>query len=264
MATTNSRPPPGCFGRVKALVLAAILLGQTSNAAHESPAAKAERAFFEAQARYNKNSSDAEAAWQFGVACFDWAEFANSNSSRAEIAQQGIAACRHAIQLAPKTAAAHYYLAINLGQLAQTKKVGALRLVAEMEPEFQAAIALDPTLDSAGPHRSLGLLYLEAPGWPASIGNRSKARVHLRKAVELSPDYPDNWLSLLEAYLKWNEKSAVQSQLSSTEEVLERARKNLVGEKWELSWQDWDRRWTKIKAKASESPSSLESPRQKK
>ena len=130
--------------------------------------------------------------------------------------------------------------------------------------EFLAAIDLDPKFDFAGPHRSLGLLYLDAPGWPASIGNRTKARLHLRKAVELSPDYPDNWLSLLEGYLKWSEKSIVQAQLASTEEMLQRARKNLTGEKWELSWHDWERRWAKIKAKASESASSLESPRQRK
>jgi hypothetical protein len=123
---------------------------------------------------------------------------------------------------------------------------------------------LDPKFDFAGPHRSLGLLYLDAPGWPASIGNRGKARFHLRKAAELSPEFPENCLCLLEAYLKWGEKTAVQSQLPSTEEVFQRARKNLTGEKWELSWEDWDRRWTRIKAKSAEATNNLESPRQRK
>jgi tetratricopeptide (TPR) repeat protein len=148
--------------------------------------------------------------------------------------------------------------------LARTKKIGALKLVTEMEAEFLAAIESDEKFDFAGAHRSLGLLYLDAPGWPTSIGNRSKARLHLRKAVELSSDYPDNWLSLLEAYLKWGERNTVQSQLAATQEMLQHARKTLTGEKWALSWQDWDRRWDKIKAKVTEPAPHLESPRNRK
>ena len=241
-----------------------ILLFQTGWAAPESLAAHVERTFFEAQARFNRNSNDAEAAWQFGLACFDWADLANTNARRADIAEQGIAASRQAIQLAPEAAAGHYYLGLNLGQLARTKKLGALKLVSEMEAEFLAAIEADEKFDFAGAHRSLGLLYLDAPGWPTSIGNRTKARLHLRKAVELSPDYPDNPLSLIEAYLKWGEKSAAASQVAPTEEVLERARKTLTGDKWQASWQDWDHRWAKLKAKALEPAPHLESPRQRK
>ena len=219
--------------------------------------------FYQAQARFNKNADDPEAAWRFGLACFDWADLAESNSRRAEIAEQGIAACRQALKHDPKLVPAHYYLGLNLGELARTKKIGALKLVEEMEGEFKAAIALDPKFDYAGPHRSLGLLYASAPGWPASIGNRSKARLHLRKAVELSPDYPDNWLSLLETYLKWGDKAAVQSQLASTQEMLQRAQKQLTGEAWEASWQDWQRRWEQIKTKTAEPTPKLESPRHK-
>src|SRR5947208_15493408 len=112
------------------------------------------------------------------MACFDWADLVESNSHRAEIAEQGISAARQALKLEPKMGAAHYYLGLNLGQLARTKKIGALKLVGEMEREFLAAIDLDPKFDFAGAHRSLGLLYLDAPGWPASIGNRTKARLH--------------------------------------------------------------------------------------
>ncbi len=241
-----------------------LFLAFQALAAPETQAAAAERAFDAAKAQFTKNPSDPEAAWRFGLACFDWADLTPTNARRAEVAEQGAAACRHSIQLTPKSAAAHYYLALNLGELARTKKLGALKLVSEMETEFLAAIDWDQKFDYAGPHRSLGLLYSEAPGWPASIGNRTKAREHLRKAVELSPDYPDNALTLIDALLKWNEKSAAQLHIPSTQEVLERARKSLTGDKWEASWRDWNRRWEKIQAKMSETSGGLESPRQKK
>src|ERR1043166_946525 len=225
--------------------------------------ARAERAFLQTQAAFHKNPQVPQSACAFALACFDLADLETSNARRAETAEQGIAAARTAIAKEPKLAAAHYYLAMNLGELARTKKLGALRLLGEMESEFKAVIALDPKIDYDGPHRSLGMLYRDAPGWPTSIGNRSNARIHLRKAVELSPDYPDNWLGLLEAYIKWGDKGALQSQLPPAEEALQRARKTLTGEKWELSWQDWDREWQKIKEKAAEGSGSLQSPRQK-
>src|SRR5258707_888276 len=143
--------------------------------------ARAERAFFQTQAAFNKNRQDSQSACGFAVACFDLADLENSNSRRAETAELGIAAAHSAIAKEPKLAAAHYYLAMNLGELARTKKLGALRLLGEMESEFKAAIALDPKIDYAGPHRSLGMLYRDAPGWPTSLGSRSHASIQLRQ-----------------------------------------------------------------------------------
>jgi hypothetical protein len=226
--------------------------------------ARAERIYFAARARLARATNSSEAAWQFARACFDWAEFAPGNAPRAQIAIEGIAACRQAIALNPNLAAPYYYLALNLGQLARTKKLGALKLVEEMETNFKAAIALDAAFDFAGPHRSLGLLYLNAPGWPASIGSRAKARQHLQKAVELCPEYPDNRLSLLEADLEWGEKKAAVAGLPAMEESLEAARKKFTGEEWASTWRDWEARWQKIKLKALTASPPLETPRNKK
>ena len=231
--------------------------------AKESPAAQAERLFYQAQARFQKHSDDPEAAWEFARACFDWADLPANDSHRGEIAQKGIDAARRALERNSRLAAAHYYLALNLGELARTKKLGALRLVDEMETELKSTITLDPRFDDAGPHRSIGLLYRDAPGWPTSLGSRSKARLHLRKAVELSPDYPDNWLCLLESYLKWGEKNAVDSQLPHVEQVFDRARKTLTGQAWEANWADWEPRWEKIRAKTAALSKHLDSPHQK-
>jgi len=237
---------------------------QSSLSGRMTDEARAERIYFQARARLAHATNSPEAAWQFARACFDWAEFATGNAPRAQIAIEGIAACRHAIALNPNLAAPYYYLGLNLGQLARTKKLGALKLVEEMETNFKAAIALDPAFDYAGAHRSLGLLYLNAPGWPASIGSRAKARQHLQKAVELCPEYPDNRLSLLEAYLEWSEKKAAVAGLQAMEETLEAARKKFTGEAWASSWRDWEARWQKIKLKALTASPPLETPRNRK
>src|SRR5437016_2361792 len=144
------------------------------------------RSFAEAESRYKKEPESAEAAWQFARAGYDLADAASSNAERAEIAEKGIAASRRVIARAPDSAAAHYYLGMNLGALAQTRGLGALKLVKEMESEFSQARNLDENFDHAGPDRNLGLLYLGAPA-VGSIGSRSKARQHLQRALKLAP-----------------------------------------------------------------------------
>jgi len=242
--------------------LAPLAQGEHSvKSVKQTAVARAERSFYEARARLNKNPNDPDVAWHFARTSFDWADFVDTDEQRASTALEGIGACRQAIQKNPKSAPAHYYLALNLGQLARTRNLGALKLVAEMENEFKAAIEVDPRFDYAGPHRSLGLLYRDAPGWPASIGSRVRARSHLQKAVELTPEYPDNWLSFLEACLSAGERTMVQGKLPTVQECLQEARNKFIGEEWALSWMDWDQRWEKIKAKATFK--NTESPRGK-
>ena len=233
----------------------------TPPAASETAAARAERLYHEARLRLNHDTNQTTNVWLFARACFDLAEFATKDAGRAELAQRGIVVSRQLIAREPKLAPGHYYLALNLGQLARTKSLGALPLVDEMERAFKTAASLDANLDHAGPDRSLGLLYLDAPGWPTSIGSNKKARQHLQKAVELCPDFPDNRLCLLEALLKWREQNRVASDLKSVETILQNARAKFTGEEWAASWLDWDSRWQKIKAKVEETTRPATSPR---
>ena len=133
---------------------------------------------------------------------------------------------------------------MNLGQLARTRTLGALSLVNEMEALFLSVRVADERFDEAGPDRCLGLLYRDAPGWPLSVGSRSKARRHLRRAVELAPEFPENRLNLIEGLLQWNDLKEARRETESTAALLPGARQRLSGDAWRSSWMDWDRRWT--------------------
>ena len=237
-------------------LLSAFGAGAQSNSASGSNSVtvvdfpgRALKTFLLARDRLRAEQTNANLAWQLGRAAFDWAEFATNDTQRAAIAREGITACRQSTARQPAVAAGHYYLAMNLGQLARTKFLGALPIVEEMETEFKSAAALDARFDYAGAERSLGLLYFDAPGWPTSVGSRSNARLHLERAVTLSPDYPDNRLCLLEVYLKWGDKAGIKRELLKLEELLPKARLVLTGEAWEANWADWNLRWKKIKEK---------------
>jgi tetratricopeptide (TPR) repeat protein len=210
------------------------------------PVLRAEQVYLQARIRYEQDRSDMENAWQFGQACFELADVVASNARRARLANEGMDACKAVLERNPKLAPAQYYLALNVGQLARTKSVGALKLVSQMEAGLKQSIRLDPAVDFAGPYRSLGLLYRDAPGWPVSVGSRSKARQHLQKAVELRPDFPENWLCLLESYSQWSDKRALEPQIKKVDELLVAARKKYNGETWAVAWQDWERRWNAL------------------
>lgn len=248
----------GCLAGALGLALAILLMPPklALGAGKSVFAQRAEQAYLKARASHRADPANDELAWQFARASFYWADHATENGPRAALAEEAIAVCRQLIKRQPKSAPGHYYLALNLGQLARTRTLSALGIVAEMETELKTAIALDAALSHAGPDRTLGILYRDAPGWPASIGNRTKAREHLQRAAKLSPDYPENRLTLLESYLEWNDTKAFATAFEGMAETMANARKQFTGVDWEEDWADWNPRWEKLRSKAPETSST--------
>jgi tetratricopeptide (TPR) repeat protein len=231
-----------------------------SAGAQSSDAARLDKNFREAHHRFLTETNDPEAAWQFSRACFDLADSAANSTSRAEFAGQGIAAGQRALEEDNNSAPAHYYLGMNIGQLADTKhNFSGLRMVKDMEREFLAAGALDERFDYGGPDRNLGLLYEQAPV-VISIGSRSKSREHLEKAVELAPDFPENRLNLIEAYLKWDYHAEALRELQNLEKIWPEAQKKLTGEQWASSWEDWTKRLNNARRKLDDNSKITGSP----
>ena len=207
-------------------------------------AQRAEAAFREAQTRFESDTNDATAAWHFARTCYDFADFATNDTERAAIARQGIAACHDLLARDTNSCPGHYYLGMNLGQLAtaEAPSPAAYRLVHQLEREFKTAAALDAAFDYAGPARCLGLLYRDAPGWPFSIGSRHKAREWLEQAVQIAPDYPENPLNLLESHLRWRERAEARHDIQALEALWPKAQTNFTGAAWGRSWADWTAR----------------------
>lgn len=223
------------------------LAALSSSAETNSFATRAEKVFREARAAGRDQPTNTARLMELACASFAWAEYARRDAQREDIAQVGIEAARSVLAREATNAAAPYWLGMNLGQLARTKTLGALPLVREMEALFLRARALDPHTDYAGPDRSLGRLYRDAPGWPASIGNRKKAREYLEYAVRRHPEFPENQLELLESFAAWGEKKDYQRQLPSTEKALAEAKTKFIGERWASNWAEWNLRLAKMK-----------------
>jgi tetratricopeptide (TPR) repeat protein len=211
--------------------------------------AHVDRMYRTAREAWKASPTNVQLAWEFGRACFDRADIARSDKMRAALAEEGIEACREGIRISATSGPARYYLGLCLGQLAQTKMLGALKLVRQMEDTWLNARTLDDTFDFAGADRSLGLLYLECPGWPTSVGSKSKARASLERAVKLAPQHPENRLFLIRALVQWREREAARNELRKLLEILPEARARLTGVAWSHGWAAWDREIDALKKK---------------
>jgi len=261
MATFKS--VPDLANRWKIAVLAVFLAAPAARAADEQQKVFAERAIAEyqhARTEYQGKTNDVVAAWRYARACYDLVDFTPSDAKKAELANEGIGVSRLAVARDPRSAAAHYYLAMNLGRLADTKRnLSALRLVKEMETEFKAALELNDHFDFGGPARSLGLLYRDAPGWPASIGSKRKARNYLEQAMKIGPGFPENHLVLIDTSLKWRDTDAAKQQLEALDALWPEAQKSFTGENWQRDWADWTNRRDTFRKKVTEQSEPLKS-----
>jgi tetratricopeptide (TPR) repeat protein len=235
------------FFRTAALVfLLTVFLPGVCHSQPSNALALAKRVHASALALHKAHPDDLQAACALARACFDLAELTPSNTNRAALGKQGSEAAQLAVAKQPTNALAHYCLALNLGQIARTKRLSALGLVSDMEEHFELARSEDEKLDFAGPDRCLGLLYRDAPGWPISIGSRVKARQRLQRAYEISPEYPDNRLNLIESSLMWEDRVRAARDASEYEKKLPEALQHFSGEAWVGAWADWNKRWSQI------------------
>lgn len=247
------------IGRFSCLGLLFCQLSPPSLVAYDAPASSlhprftplAQEQLKEAQKQYEADTNSLTKACQLGYAYFFAGEFATNKTYQSELAQHGIDICQRAVALNRNSAEAHYYHALNLGQMARTKLLAALSLVGKMRPALEYASAAKPKLDHAGPDRCLGLLYRDAPGWPISIGNKTKARKHLTRAFAIAPEYPGNVIVQLETSIRWRDYKMIAKYFAIAKPILESARKKLTGKKWEPFWDDWDRRWKEIQQRAN-------------
>jgi len=212
-------------------------------------AARAQQAFVQAKADYAAQPSETNAL-RLGRTTYDWSVFATNETQRAMIAKTGVAACRELVERQPKSAAGHYYLAMDYGELAEAEapSLAAYKLVREIEREFKTAADLDVNYDFAGPARCLGLLYRDAPSWPLSIGSKHKAHEWLDRAAALAPDFPENQLNLAETAVRWHQAPEAEAALKKLAAIWSPMQKKLTGEAWESSWADWSARRTAVVA----------------
>lgn len=127
---------------------------------------------------------------------------------------------------APKQPECDYRLAIALGQYAREHTSSGRDAAKRMEALLRRAIAAEPRLDFAGPHRVLALLLLRAPGWPLGPGDSEEGLAEARAAVRLAPNAASNQLVLGEALAKTGHGDEARAAYAKAVELAAAAEKS--------------------------------------
>ena len=136
------------------------------------------------------------------------------SSARKDAFEKGVEYGKEAITLNPDALYGNFWYASNLGYLGMIQ--GVLASLGSIDPfrkSMEIVVKANENFFLAGPHRALGRLYHQAPGWPISIGNKNKAAEHLERAVELCPTFFANRLYLAEFYVDMGKKKEAREHL---------------------------------------------------
>jgi len=136
--------------------------------------------------RLRRDPRDLEAAWKAARARY-WLGGHSPEAERKAVLESGIAAARTAITLAPDRPEGHFWLAANMGALAESFGLRqGLKYRGTIKDELLIVLKLDPAFQEGSADRALGRWYARVPGLFG--GSTSKAEEHLRQSLKYGPN----------------------------------------------------------------------------
>ena len=108
------------------------------------------------------------------------------DADRRAYLEQGIDAGQKASLLMPKRPEGHFWIAANMGALAESFGIRAgLKYRKPIKDELETVLALDPAFQSGSADRALGRWYFKVPSLFG--GSNKHAEDHLRASLEYDP-----------------------------------------------------------------------------
>ncbi|MEZ5315791.1 MAG: TRAP transporter TatT component family protein [Vicinamibacterales bacterium] len=126
-----------------------------------------------------------EPAWKLARVCYWLGTQGPEDARRAEL-DAGVAAGEQAIALGPDRPEGHFWLAANMGALAESFGLRqGLKYRGRIRSELERVLAIDPAWQQGSADRALGRWYDKVP-WLFG-GSDGKAEEHLRRALTYNP-----------------------------------------------------------------------------
>ncbi len=183
--------------------------------------------------------------------CLHLAERETEPDKREKLAAEGVNLAEAAVAAGGDgDGAVHYFLAANLGLAVRDHLTLAINNLTRLESEMKKALALSPDIDSGGPMRLLGMLYVKAPAWPEGIGDRDKGKALLEQAVQKFPNYPLNHLFLAQAILAADDEGAAEQAKAE----FARGEKLLAQGQWGYSLSSWENEFNDFRDELGNEP----------
>jgi hypothetical protein len=137
------------------------------------------------KAALQQNSRDFEAAWKIARADY-WLGGHGSESERRAFLEAGIEAGHSAAALEPNRPEGHFWMAANMGALAESYGVRAgIKYRKPIKEALELVLKLDPTFQEGSADRALGRWYAKVPRLFG--GSAQLAEQHLRQSLTYNP-----------------------------------------------------------------------------
>jgi len=176
------------------------LLAQSADAlyADRVDLASARRAADLWSAALSSNPKDFESAWKLARAEY----WLGGHATEAEVVglyEKGMDAARRAIALAPNSPEGHFWLAANMGALAESAGIRAgLKYRKQIKQELETVLRIDPGFQEGSADRALGRWYHKVPRLFG--GSHSQAEQHLKASLQYNPNSTVTHYFLAELY----------------------------------------------------------------
>ena len=161
--------------------------------------------------RLAKDAKDFESAWKLARARY-WLGTHAEEKSRKGYLESGIAAGRAAIAAAPNKPEGHFWVAANMGALAESFGLRqGLKYRGDIKDELETVLRLDPAYQQGSADRALGRWYFKVPGMFG--GSDKNSEEHLRKSLTYNPNSPSSLFFLAETLIERGRKDEARATL---------------------------------------------------
>jgi hypothetical protein len=144
-----------------------------------------------------RSRSDYDAAWKLARVSY-WLGTHLPERMRRPALERGVAAGETAVQLGPAHAEGHFWLAADMGTLAESfGLVQGLKYRARIRDELERVLAIDRGWQGGSADAALGQWYFEVPRLFG--GSATKAEEHFRRALTYDPQN----LVALSSFAEW-------------------------------------------------------------
>jgi tetratricopeptide (TPR) repeat protein len=138
-------------------------------------------------ARLKANSKDFDSAYKLAQARYWLGTNGLPEPERKAALEAGIAAGRSAIALQPGRPEGHFWLAANMGALAESFGLRqGIKYRGQIKDALLTTLKIDPAFLQGSADRALGRWYYKVPGLFG--GSNKKSEEHLRKALTYNPN----------------------------------------------------------------------------
>lgn len=174
-------------------------LAQSADAlyADRTNVASARRAADLWSAALTDHPRDFDSAWKLARADY-WLGGHAPKSEQRSFYERGIEAGRRAIAIDPNKPDGHFWLAANMGALAESSGVAGLKYRKPIKTELEIVLRLNPAFLEGSANRALGRWYYKVPRLFG--GSRKRAEEHLKASLKYKDDSAPTHYFLAELY----------------------------------------------------------------